>query len=326
MRRVLLPGTDLACSPVGIGTWGLSGPNDLGGLSLGWPVVPGPARVVEAALEAGISLFDTADFYGKGEAETLLGQVLSGETGAVVATKVGLLPYLQPGTKEIARDFSGSHVERAIEASLRRLRRSSLDLLYLHGPGNEILDKTDTWDALERLKASGAVRYLGVSLGRSEGVGSALDRWLANPLISVVQLEYSVRYPARAQQIDLSGGTKAILARSVLNHGLLLPETRNRPLHPSDHRRHKLDDHCKTLLSSFDASEPIRGQSNRSMLEVALRYALDSPTISAVIAGATSPRQVLEIATACETPTMDSEERDELQKLALSAFGTQGVG
>lgn len=322
MRKARLPGTGLLCSPVGLGTWGLGGPNDLSGVSLGWPIVPRPARVVEAALKAGITLFDSSDFYGRGQAEILLGEVLSGEVEAVVATKVGLLSYVLPGTKEIARDFSAIHVERSVEASLRRLRRSHIDLLYLHGPGNEVLEMTDTWRALEGFKATGAVRYLGASLGRSEGVGLALERWLANPLISVVQVEYSVRYPARAQEIDSKDTrTKAILARSVLNHGLLLPATRNKPIHHSDHRRHKLDDYVKTLLSSFDIRAFDHGRSNRSSLEAALRYTLDSPNIAAVIVGATSPHQVAEIAAACEAPAMSPDERNELQKLALSVFG-----
>src|SRR5580765_7035734 len=98
MRKVLLPGTDLVCSLVAMGTWGLGGPNDLDGVSLGWPFVPRPMGVVEAALRAGITFFDSSDFYGKGRAEVLLGEVLGGEIGVVVATKVGLLPYLQPGT------------------------------------------------------------------------------------------------------------------------------------------------------------------------------------------------------------------------------------
>jgi aryl-alcohol dehydrogenase-like predicted oxidoreductase len=280
--------------------------------------------VVEAALRAGITFFDSSDFYGKGRAEVLLGEVLGGEIGVVVATKVGLLPYLQPGTTEIARDFSRAHLERSIEASLRRLKRHSIDLLYLHGPGNDVLEKEDTWRVLEGLKANGVVRHLGASLGRSQCAGAALKRWLANPLISVVQLEYSLRYPARADQIDSSEtGKKAIVARSVLNHGLLLQAACSKPLAASDHRRHKLDDRVKVLLSSFDASVQECGESKRSRLEAAIRYALDSPKVSAVVVGATSSHQVWEIAAACETPRMTRDERAELHKRALSAFGAQ---
>jgi aryl-alcohol dehydrogenase-like predicted oxidoreductase len=233
MKTLTLPGTDLTCSAIGLGTWGLGGPNDIGDISLGWPLIEERVsqRVIDTAIELGVNFFDCSDFYGLGRAEALLGDALGRlRKNIVVATKVGLLPRLRPGTTDLDRSFSAAHIQRSAEASLRRLRRDTIDLYQLHGPGAEVLDQDETWRALDRLKSSGAIRYVGVSLGSSESRMTALDRWLNVPSLSVVQVEYSLADPLRARELDsVDTRGKTIIARSVFAHGLLLRDPHESP-------------------------------------------------------------------------------------------------
>jgi aryl-alcohol dehydrogenase-like predicted oxidoreductase len=322
VNRILLPSTDLVCSVVGLGTWGLGGSNEIDGTSLGWPQAKTPHRIVETALQLGINFFDCSDFYGQGKSETLLGEVLNGVPNIIVTTKVGLLPRFRPGTRDLERDFSAAHIERALADSLLRLRRDKVDLLYLHGPGNDVLERRQTWRMLQQLKDAGLVRHIGVSLGRSESVGAALDRWLAMPLVSVVQLEYSLRFPSRARDVDLvDRHDKAIIARSVLNHGLLIRDPRApRTIEECDHRRHKWKEESRGPLVSFVDAYKNTGASKRSKLEGAVRYVIDSANIAAAVVGVSTPDQLKSVVAACGAPPMSLDERAVIHGIAATAF------
>jgi aryl-alcohol dehydrogenase-like predicted oxidoreductase len=324
MRTLPLPGTDLTCSAIGLGTWGLFGPNDIGNISLGWPVIEERVsrRIIDTAIELGINLFDCSDFYGLGRAESLLGNALGGlRKNVVVATKVGLLPRLRSGTSDLDRTFSATHIQRSTENSLRRLRRDTIDLYQLHGPGAEVLQQDETWRALDRLKASGMIRYIGVSLGSSQSRISALDRWLKVPSLSVVQIEYSLAGPLRASELDgIDAQGKAIVARSVFAHGLLLRDPHeNIQFEAVDHRRRKWSKHWAARLRPFATALRDLDHS-RSLLETALGYALDSRLASVALVGATSPDQVRALVAACDAPELRKEERAHIQQLASAAF------
>ena len=115
--------------------------------------------VVDAAVDSGVTLIDTADIYGDGQSEELLGKILGGRRGRVVlATKFGM----SRGDSPYERGGSRRWVMTAVEASLRRLRTDYIDLYQLHepDPGTPILE---TLEALDDLVTQGKVRYVGHS-------------------------------------------------------------------------------------------------------------------------------------------------------------------
>jgi aryl-alcohol dehydrogenase-like predicted oxidoreductase len=125
--------------------------------------------LVRQALEAGAALFDTAPFYGDGEAERRLGEALEGvRDRAFVCSKAGTVS----GARGLAKDFSPAHLAATVEASLKRLRTDRLDALFLHGPRREDING-ETLDALDRLKAEGKIRFAGVC-GRGPELGAAI--------------------------------------------------------------------------------------------------------------------------------------------------------
>lgn len=149
------------------------------------------SRTLRGALDAGITLFDTADRYGLGRNEELLGRALAG-TSACIATKFGIVQGEKPGERLL--DGSPAYVKRACEASLLRLGRSSIDLYFLHRVDKKVPIE-ETVGAMGQLVLEGKVRYLGLC----EVSAASLRRAHATFPISAVQSEYSLwcREPER---------------------------------------------------------------------------------------------------------------------------------
>ncbi len=144
--------------------FGVSGPHSTG-------LVPRrqTVQLIRQALDGGASLFDTAPFYGDGEAESRLGEALDGARDrAFIVSKAGTV---RRGLG-LAKDFSSAHLTGSVEASLRRLRTDWLDALLLHGPGPEHLND-GALETLERLKTDGKIRHTGVC-GRGPEIEAAI--------------------------------------------------------------------------------------------------------------------------------------------------------
>jgi len=150
---------------MGLGCWTIGGPFTRGGRPLGWGAVePRIARdALRAALDAGIRFFDTADVYGAGRSEQLLGSVLAGRRdGLVLATKFGNV--FDPRTRAVSgTDMRRAHVERACEDSLRRLRTDRIDLYQLHLSRCELGALPELIETLEDLVVAGRIRAYGWS-------------------------------------------------------------------------------------------------------------------------------------------------------------------
>ena len=137
--------------------------------------------LVRAAFDAGITTFDTAEQYGGGRSETVLGKALEGiRHETVIVTKVGYLPG-SDGAQDLhldyePRDFSPARIQQACDLSLRRLRTTYLDALLLHDPPLHIVRQADPFEALRRLQQAGKIRWWGVSAS-PEVAAEAIRLW-----------------------------------------------------------------------------------------------------------------------------------------------------
>jgi aryl-alcohol dehydrogenase-like predicted oxidoreductase len=244
------------------------------------------AGVVHAALDAGITFFDTADVYGSGDSERFLGEALGDRRAqAVIATKFGNDSSV-PGP-----GGSRAHVRSAIEASLGRLGTDVVDLYYYHRPDG-VTPLTETLAAMRELVDEGKVRWLGVSNVDVE----QLDEAAATGAATVaVQNRYSLMY--RRDDADVLPRCRELGIGYVpffpLESGLLTGKYRRGVPAPvgsrladrgdqlSDYRFDRVE-----TLSRFAAG---RG---RSLLELAIGGLASLPGVASVIAGATSPEQV----------------------------------
>ena len=280
-----LGNTDVTVSVVAMGCWALAG-------DAAW----GPQddadsiATVHAALDAGINFFDTAEAYGDGRSETVLGKALAGHRQqAVIATKV-----------------SGGHLSRcelqqACELSLRRLGTETIDLYQVHWPSRDV-PVDETVEALEGLRRQGKVRAIGVcnfglgDFSELPGVGQCETNQLPYSLLWR-GIEYGIK-----QQCEDSGA--GILCYSPIAQGLLagkfgsadeVPEGRARTRHFSKSRRltRHGEDGCET--ETFETIERVRDICARigaPMAEVALAWLLHQSGVTAVLAGARKPDQI----------------------------------
>jgi aryl-alcohol dehydrogenase-like predicted oxidoreductase len=253
--------------------------------------------VVDAAIDAGITLFDTADVYGNaGRSETLLGQALGSRRGEViVATKFGSDMQGANGPDWGVRG-SRRYIRLAVESSLRRLNTDWIDLYQLHTPDpNTPIE--ETLAALHELVTEGKVRYLGSSNLSGWQVVDA--DWVARTsgyegFVSA-QNEYSwLNRSAESELIPALEHTgQSLLPYFPLARGLLTGKYRRGEAAPAGSRLAKQTDPLQQAdFDTIEAIERFAADRGISMLQVAIGGLAAMPTVASVISGATSVEQV----------------------------------
>jgi aryl-alcohol dehydrogenase-like predicted oxidoreductase len=254
--------------------------------------------VVYAALDEGITLFDTADTYGLGASEELLGKALgSRRDDVVVATKFGMDMRGVNGPDWGAR-ASRRYVRRAVEGSLRRLGTDHIDLYQLHQP-DLVTPVAETLAALSELVAEGKVRYVGCSNFSAWEVVDA--NWTAQtsgfrPFVSA-QNEYSLYNRAAEEELipALTHLGISLIAYFPLAYGLLTGKYRRGQAAPEGSRlgaegqAHRLANADWDRIEALEAFAAERGV---GILDVAMGGLAAQPAVGSVIAGATRPEQV----------------------------------
>ncbi len=253
--------------------------------------------VVGAALDAGITLFDTADIYGGARSEDLLGKALGGRRDeVVVATKFGM-PY---------QDHEGgaapAYVRRAVEDSLRRLGTDRIDLYQLHAP-DAAVPVADTLGALDELVRAGKVREIGCSnfgAAQLREAGEAAATADTARFVSV-QNQYSLLHRKPEHDGVLAECERqglAFLPYFPLHYGLLTGKYRAGEPAPEGTRVAGMPDEqaARVLtdgaLAAVDELSGLAGSEGRSVLDLAVAWLLHRPEVASVIAGATRPEQV----------------------------------
>jgi aryl-alcohol dehydrogenase-like predicted oxidoreductase len=253
----------------------------------------GTRAVVEAALEAGVTFFDTADVYGnKGGSERFLGEVLEGRRDRVLlATKFG--GDMGEGTE--ARG-SREYIRKAIDSSLERLRTEYVDLYQYHHPDG-VTPFEETFGALDELVREGKVRYVGHSnleAAQIEEVDSlAREHGWAWPVSA--QNRYSLlRREAEEELLPVCERLGlGFLPYFPLASGLLTGKYRRGEERPQDTRLAGRDEvFTEETFDRLEALEAYAAEQGVSMLHVAIGGLLAHPAVSSVIAGATKPEQV----------------------------------
>lgn len=280
----------------GAGTFGGSGP-----LFSAWGAtdVAGARRLVDICLDAGVTLFDTADVYSDGASEEILGAAIEGRRDRVlISTKVGLPTGDGPNESGTSR----ARLTDAVDRALVRLRSDHLDLLQLHAfdaltPVEEVLA------TLDDLVRSGKVRYVGVSNFAGWQIMKSLavaDRY-GYPRYVANQVYYSLvgrDYEADLMPLGIDQGLGA-LVWSPLGWGRLTGRIRrDRPI-PAGSRLHETAGYGPPvgedlLFDVVDVLVDIAEETRRSVPQVAIAWLLTRPTVTSVILGARTEAQLLD--------------------------------
>jgi aryl-alcohol dehydrogenase-like predicted oxidoreductase len=252
----------------------------------------GTRAVVDAALDQGVTFFDTADIYGRGQSEEFLGQVLEGRREQVtLATKFGMDMGDGKGPRG-SRDY----ILQAIEGSLRRLRTDTVDVYWYHRPDGET-PIAETLQTLDELVLGGLVRVIGASNfnARQLEEADAVARERGLTRFAAVQNEYSLL--VRDAERDVLPACERLRLGFVpyfpLASGLLTGKYRRGETAPSgarlSGRERVASDEQFDLLDPLESYARERGV---TLLDVAIGALIVRPAISSVIAGATKPEQV----------------------------------
>ncbi len=280
MRHRPLGDSDLIVSVVG-----------LGGNNFGRRCDKEQTRaVVEAALDAGVTFFDTADIYGGGESERFLGAALKGRRDQVlVATKFG-------GDMQGRGGGSREHIFDAVEASLERLQTDSIDLYQYHFPDG-VTPIEETLIALDELVRQGKVRHIGSSNFSASQVEEAEEVSQRDGLARFISAQNHYSLLERDIEADLVPVCErhwiGILPYFPLAHGLLTGKYRRGEPAPEGTRLEGRDDRLTDeAFDQIEALERYAEERGRSLLEVAIGGLAAQPAVGSVIAGATAPEQV----------------------------------
>ncbi|MET1043428.1 MAG: aldo/keto reductase [Microbacteriaceae bacterium] len=294
---------NLGRSGLRVSTIGL-GCNNFGRPGTNTETQEGTAAVIHAAIDAGITLFDTADIYGYafGRSETMMGQALAGRRDQIVlATKFGHADYESPLSHWDAKG-SRRYVRQAVEGSLRRLQTDWIDLYQLHTPDPHTPIE-ETLEVLDDLIREGKVRYIGHSNFAGWQIADAeLKAQLhGHPRFVSAQNEYSllVRDAEREVLPAVNAYGLGFLPWFPLYNGLFTGKF-SRSGGPQDsrimrQRPHLLENAPWDVIEQYQAFLDERGV---NMLEGTFAWLLAQPGLTSVIAGATTPEQVAQNAEA----------------------------
>lgn len=303
MRYRNLGSTGMSVSEIGFGGWGIGG--DLYGAISEEEAL---ATLTRAA-ECGINFYDTAEVYGNGRSEDLIGRMFVGRRHEIlIATKVGSMGHYS------AQDFSAAHIHSAVEDSLRRLRTDYIDLYQLHSPPAALLTAEDeSWQALEQLRQSGKVRAIGVSV-RSPEDGLLAARL---PGIAAIQVNFNLADQRALSLFDVCGASGiGVIIRTPLCFGFLSGR-----FTPSTH--FEVNDHRATWSAeqrSLWAEAPglFRQQAakeNRSATQFALSFCLAFEAVSCAIPGMMKVEEVDENAAVAGLQPLDEASVEEAKAI-----------
>ncbi len=291
MKYNLLGKTDLNVSEIGFGTWAISGEGY------------GPTDDKESiltlnkALENGINFIDTADSYGKGKSEELIGKVLSErkDKETIVATKFGWDFYKDDG---IRGNLDSKFIEFAVVQSLKRLKRDWIDIYQIHSqtPGNII--KFEAIETLEKLKKEGKIRYYGFS---ANYISDAI-KLMELRSFDTLQIPYNLVFPQAEKELFKHKGINSlgIISREPLANGFLsgkynIMSTFNK----KDHRNGFSKEKKEELLNRVGQLMFLQND-NRSLSQSAICFCLQNEHADITIPGIKNTKQLDEITLSCD--------------------------
>ena len=316
MKHRTLGKTGFRVSEIGLGCWQLG--NDFG------PVSDEQAHAVLGAAEAAdIDFWDTADVYGDGLSEMRIGAHLTDRTARpIVATKVGRAADLYPD------GYTREAVRSSVEGSARRLGVDQIDLLQLHCVPTDVLARGEVLSWMDELVDDGLIRHFGASVETIEEAHIAMR----HPGLASLQIIFSLlRQDAITELFPAALSYEVgIIVRLPLASGVLSGKmTKDQQFSEADHRNYNRDGQAFSVGETFSGIPFERAVDLADQLarhapdgitpaQFALRWVLDHPAVSTVIAGASRPEQVFENAAVSDVPTLPSALHAELAEFYRS--------
>jgi aryl-alcohol dehydrogenase-like predicted oxidoreductase len=216
ITRTLWDGTDIPA--LGLGCWAIGGPFYSGDTPLGWGEVDDAVSIaaIRRAVDLGIRFFDTAQAYGTGHSETVLGQALRNQPKVRIGTKIGIA--IDPATRQMRGDETDpAKIAQSVDDSLRRLQRERIDLVHLHLNSLPVAEAEDVFGTLDTLRDAGKIDAYGWSTDFPDRAAA----FAARPGFVSVQHAMNVFFPASELVPVIESHGLLSINRSPLAMGLL---------------------------------------------------------------------------------------------------------
>jgi myo-inositol catabolism protein IolS len=302
LETVELGTTGMQVTPICLGCWQM-------GISE-WSNVEDESSIgtIHQALDLGINFLDTAEVYGRGHSEEVVGKALKGRRDdVIVATKVG------------HRNLKRDAVRTALEGSLSRLQTDYIDLYQIHWPWQEVPCE-EPLEAMTELKAEGKIRAIGVSnygIDLLPRATKAADVISLQPPFSVVWREIDAAILPFCRENNL-----AVLAYSPMAQGLILGKYKTRDDLPDDCRSNNVltrDGIWEKVVAVTEMIAEVGEKYGKSRAQVALNWVLATPGVTCAIAGARRPEHITDSVGAVGWQ-MEQDDYDRLSEAGLAAF------
>jgi len=272
------------------------------------------------AFDLGVNFFDTADVYGHGHSEELVGRALAKRrANVIIATKVGF--DFRAGEPARA-NFDPAYIRIALEASLRRLGTDYIDVYQLHNPPQKLAREDAVWETLRDVKAEGTIRFYGVSVRTANDACAYLkaaddDTEPSRRFGDTLQVAYNLLDQEAADKgvfVEAYRQDWGVISRVPLASGML--SGKYGPDHEFPRGDFRGDWSRERLSQTVRRVDGLRflATVERNMAQAALAFALSQEAVSTVIAGAKTPQQVEENVCASECGPLGEEELRRVEK------------
>ena len=303
MRYRKFGNTELLVSEIGFGAWAIGGNAMIGSVAIGWGDANDQEskKAIHRSLDLGINFFDTADIYGFGHSEKLLGGLLGNRNDVIIASKVGNVAR----NGKFTTDYSGQHIIAGCEASLKRLKREAIDYYQLHTARVQHLEQEECIETMKLLQQQGKIRYWGLSLNTFDPAPEAeflMKEFAGNGFQLVLNILNQKALPVLKEAAVKGYG---IIARMPLQFGLLTgkfdlffgalaEKDKDFSFPENDHRKNRLTK--EVIQKANEALHPAWQLCQKYAItktQLALSYILSYPEVSTVIPGIRTPEQAV---------------------------------
>ena len=325
MRYRTIAGTDIEVSEVGFGVWTVAA---------GWWGDHSDEQAVtllRQAYDRGVTFFDTADTYGNGRGETLIAQAFPGadRDDIVLSTKFGYdwesnVGKRREGHQEAPHCFEPAFLERALDASLRRLGTDHIDLYQLHNARLEHLHDDAVWSFVERARAAGKIRSVGVALGPAIGWAEEGHYALEHLPVEVVHMIYNALEldPGRELIATARRTGKSLLVRVPHSSGLLEGRyTEDTEFPEGDHRRHRPRAWLVDGVKKIEQLRFLERENGCALGQAALRFVLRAPEVVSVLPNIYDLAQLDEFVGAAAAPEITHAQAAHVEALFEANYG-----
>jgi len=278
-------------------------------------------RMLKKAYDLGINFFETADMYGKGKSEKLIGEVFSGMRNEVVISTKYSYDFEnvdQIGHKELPQRFDSEFTNRALKNSLARLQTDYIDVYGLHNPKLRHIHDDTIFQTLDGLIGEGKIKTYQVALGPAIGWTEEGIEAMERKNVSAVQTVYNILEQTPGNELIERGAEKdvGILVRVPDASGILTGKVdENTKIDEKDHRSVRKGEWIKASLKKVEQIRPIAERNDLSIIELAIKFIISKNPISSVLPTVISEEEIEKFAAMSDGNYISSSDMKEIDEL-----------